>query len=358
MLIFLEGFKSLVHFKQCLIDNATFRLHYKFTFGLLCLASFLQTAKQYFGDPIDCKVDNKWKDDKDIINTFCWINGTYTLSGQNSLYPGVGANKTEERIYHSWYQWVPFVLFFQALLCYTPHFLWKMWEGGKLKLLLQNFSEKTLDVAPQATKARRHIIVGYFMRNRGTHNLYMFQFVFCEFLNLLNLIGQMYLMDAFFGGQFSAYGSEVISMTGGTKDAHPMDKVFPKIAKCSFYSVGYSGTTQHADALCILPLNTLNEKIFLGLWFWYFILLIWTGIYLCCRVVTIASAYSRHLIFCGRAKSNCREDVATIMKNLWFGDWFILMQLCKHMDPMVFHDLVVDLAVQMEPKKRPQITLL
>ena len=34
------------------------------------------------------------------------------------------------------------------------------------------------------------------------------------------------------------------------------------------------------------------------------------------------------------------------------------INLNLNMDPMVFHDLVVDLAVQMEPKKRPQITLL
>ena len=33
----------------------------------------------------------------------------------------------------------------------------------------------------------------------------------------------------------------------------------------------------------------------------------------------------------------------TIMENFWFGDWFIMMQLCKKMHPEVFHDLVIDL---------------
>ena len=33
----------------------------------------------------------------------------------------------------------------------------------------------------------------------------------------------------------------------------------------------------------------------------------------------------------------------TIMQNFWFGDWFIMMQLCKKMHPEVFHDLVIDL---------------
>ena len=56
------------------------------------------------------------------------------------------------------------------------------------------------------------------------------------------------------------------------------------------------------------------------------------------------------------------------MDRLWFGDWFILMQvvcvifveeilfirfsqLCKNMDPVVFHELVLDLKEKMEPVK-------
>jgi hypothetical protein len=49
------------------------------------------------------------------------------------------------------------------------------------------------------------------------------------------------------------------------------------------------------------------------------------------------------LVFCGRSKSSNRADVAIIMEKMWLGDWFILMQLCQNMNPMVFHDLVTDL---------------
>ena len=48
-------------------------------------------------------------------------------------------------------------------------------------------------------------------------------------------------------------------------------------------------------------------------------------------------------MFCGRSKSSNRGDVAIVMNELWFGDWFILMQLCKNMNPIVFHDVVTDL---------------
>ena len=34
-----------------------------------------------------------------------------------------------DEIRHAWYQWVCFILAFQAILCYIPHYLWKLWEG-------------------------------------------------------------------------------------------------------------------------------------------------------------------------------------------------------------------------------------
>lgn len=50
--------------------------------------------------------------------------------------PGIGPYETQEEPIkrHAYYQWVPFVLFGQALCFYIPHFLWKSWEG---KVILQ-----------------------------------------------------------------------------------------------------------------------------------------------------------------------------------------------------------------------------
>ena len=48
----------------------------------------------------------------------------------------------------------------------------------------------------------------------------------------------------------------------------PMAKVFPKVTKCSFHKYGPSGTIEIRDGLCVLPLNIINEKIYILLWFW------------------------------------------------------------------------------------------
>jgi hypothetical protein len=38
---------------------------------------------------------------------------------------------------HVYYQWVPFVLFFQAVLFYLPHYFWKAIESHRLKIMIE-----------------------------------------------------------------------------------------------------------------------------------------------------------------------------------------------------------------------------
>lgn len=41
-------------------------------------------------------------------------------------------------ISQKYYQWVCIVFCFQALLFYIPRYLWKNWEGGRLRLLVKD----------------------------------------------------------------------------------------------------------------------------------------------------------------------------------------------------------------------------
>jgi len=71
-----EPLKKLCRQQKVTIDNWVFRLHYQVTVILFILFSMLFNAMQCFGDPIDCMVDGV---EAKIVNTFCWIHGTYTL---------------------------------------------------------------------------------------------------------------------------------------------------------------------------------------------------------------------------------------------------------------------------------------
>ena len=49
-------------------------------------------------------------------------------------------------------------------------------------------------------------LVSYFNVNFGHHRRYLVQFIFCELLNLINIIGQIFFMDLFLGGNAKVEG--------------------------------------------------------------------------------------------------------------------------------------------------------
>ncbi len=142
---------------------------------------------------------------------------------------------------------------------------------------------------------------------------------------------QIWMMDWFFGGQFTTYGAEVLSVSEQPIEdrVDPMNRVFPKVTKCTFHKYGPSGTIENHDGLCVLAMNIINEKIYVFLWLWYIVLVVWTSIHLMLRIVSIASGHCRYLLFCNRVKSVNRNDVSVVLRKCNYGDWFILMQVCK-----------------------------
>ena len=97
-------------------------------------------------------------------------------------------------------------------------------------------------------------------------------------------------MDFFLGGEFTSYGLDVINMTELEPDQRedPMSRVFPKVTKCTFHKYGHSGTIEKHDALCLLALNIISEKIYVFLWFWLIILAVLTAAYMVYTVAVIA----------------------------------------------------------------------
>lgn len=73
----------------------------------------------------------------------------------------------------------------------------------------------------------------------------------------------------------------------------PMSRVFPKMTKCTFHKYGGSGTLQVIDAMCVLGMNILSEKIYIFLWFWFILLAVVTGFQLVVRVIGMLSSKLR-----------------------------------------------------------------
>merc|ERR1719471_2863808 len=195
-------------------------------------------------------------------------------------------------MHHAWYQWVAFVLFIQAVMCHVPHDLWKAMEGGKLSAILKGFDTHIIAGKLDNDKDSRKKIVAYLERSRGSHSLYAYQFVFCEFLNLFNIFLQAYLIDWFLGGEFTTYGTDVLLMSQQPIEERvdPMVKIFPRQTKCMFNQVGTSGTNENIDVLCVLPINIITEKIYILIWFLFLGLIIWTAVHLMIQLLILSSS--------------------------------------------------------------------
>ena len=86
-------------------------------------------------------------------------------------------------------------------------------------------------------------------------------------------------MNWYLQGSFLSYGPNFLMYFWGDKEEwgpSPFTTIFPKMTKCTLELFGPSGTVVNHDGLCILPINVLNERIFLILWFVFFPLLIVT----------------------------------------------------------------------------------
>jgi len=213
----IDVFRSLVQiirYRSYYIDEICFRLHCMYTAMLLMVFFTIITTKQMAGDPIDCD-HNMNAVKSSVINTYCYIKTTYTIKkafdgrlGAHIPGPGVDANEDETQINrHIYYQWVWFILFFQALCFYLPRWVWKGWESGKMKHLVSDFSE-FLDEENRNNKKK--LIVNYMVNNRDNNDSYARSYLICLILAFSNVLGQLFFIDSFLNGQFLTYGFDVI----------------------------------------------------------------------------------------------------------------------------------------------------
>lgn len=76
----------------------------------------------------------------------------------------------------------------QAILFYTPRWLWKGWEGGKIHALMMD-----LDIglcSEVEKKQKKKMLLDYLWENLRFHNWWAYRYYLCEVLALVNVIGE------------------------------------------------------------------------------------------------------------------------------------------------------------------------
>eukprot|EP00092_Neocalanus_flemingeri_P022209 GFUD01024088.1.p1 GENE.GFUD01024088.1~~GFUD01024088.1.p1 ORF type:complete len:385 (+),score=43.09 GFUD01024088.1:90-1244(+) len=330
------------------VSNTIFRLH-RLTAGLLIGCSILTTSRQFFGDPIHCMLGGGSIIPQPVFQSYCFMSGTYTLplitSTITSAHPGVNTGSInaggaeDGTVYHNYYQWVCLLLVVQACVCYLPWGTWKWVEGGMVGKLLAKVSQDPLTETPLSDQVAG--LGDFLLSHSGWFNSCALKLLLCQTSCLILTVGQMYAMDLVLGNQFLSLGSNLLSVELLDKS---LTKVFPKVVKCSMVYFGPSGDPVNNSGMCTLPINIINEKIYLVMWLWFMVLTLVTILCLLHQSLLLLLPSLRQIHIQRRSGVTAHHLVRNVANRSTYGDAVLLQLIASNTDSAQFTALLVHLS--------------
>ena len=98
------------------------------------------------------------------------------------------------------------------------------------------------------------------------YNIYFFGFMGMELFNWLIVLIQFGLTNVFLHYRFGWYGPNVLFYYRLPEEEqremkNPMCDTFPRIASCDYWRWGSGGRQENINAICVLALNMINDKV-------------------------------------------------------------------------------------------------
>jgi len=328
------------------IANTIFRLHRLSTALLIC-CSLLTTAKQLFGEQIHCM--NSGQVPLKMFEAFCFMSATYSLppetgaervSASRGVYAPSNTRHTSPT-HHNYYQWVSLLLVFQAVCCYLPWGVWKAVEGGKVAQLVKEISTDPLSTTPLPEQVKS---LGDFLHDHsGWFNWAAVKLLLGQVSCLVLTVTQMYAMDLVLGNKFLQLGTNILQWK---ELPTALETVFPLKVVCDMDVIGPSGTVVKEHGLCTLPVNIINEKIYLVIWLWFVLLSLVTLLCLLHQLLLLMLPYLRQAHLARRADDIPDHLVRGVIRHATYGDFVLLALLADNMEPAQFTALLSHLTDQ------------
>ncbi|KAL7061375.1 hypothetical protein AAHC03_010056 [Spirometra sp. Aus1] len=324
------------------VEDFADKINFIFTVIIISVCTLVVTVKQYILKPISCYIATEVGGTNllNYVENYCWVQGTLPISYSGKMPSTDSAWQEMEAKKILYYQWVPFVLGLQCILFYVPRLVWQLIchhsTGSDLEHIIKKaveavhakendrpgvmdelatwvehlvfqeqkraimktaasavFSQrKEYDKAYDSTRMGsshllRRFSVPLFSRPRG--NYIFFAYLSLKLLYLANAVAQMFLMQAFLGFEPTTlpFGVQVLENIFKGQDWQ-VTLTFPRVGFCLVKMKQLGVTTNAVTAQCALPVNMLNEKIYIFLWWWI----------LLAAVLTVFSLLSWLLRFC------------------------------------------------------------
>lgn len=332
--------------KRIRIDNLLFFLHYRITSIALFIFSIIISCNYFWGQHISCFTSLTEESEifTEVLNAYCYVQSTYTLPGHHDkaiapgVYPGKKAHNDDAVIHHKYYQWMPIFLFFEGILFYLPRYIWKSLEHGQLRNLILSLNKLDRHNNEDDVKS----LAQHLDNEKGSYKWYAVNYFLCEILNLVHVVGQLFFINSFLGGSYVSLGTHILEYLKHEQSERddPLIRVFPRITKCMLGVYGPSGDMQSHDSFCVLPVNLLNEKIFIILWFWLILLCVlgFLCVFYHIGIVSLLCPI-RNYILVHSHRTN-KNKLWNLLKGSDVGFWLILKRLSENIDPSHFKTLV------------------
>lgn len=142
-------------------------------------------------------------------------------------------------------------------------------------------------------------------------------------------------------GQYLLYGTAFLNVNSLNENS--FSSIFPKTTKCKYRNFGPSGGSQSYDFLCILPLNILNEKLYLILWFWMFFLVVVSFIMITYRLLVVFCPKLRTYVLFVQIRNYDMRHLEKMVNSMNYGGFFVLHMIGKNCHPFVLKELLTAL---------------
>ncbi|KAL7059077.1 hypothetical protein AAHC03_012894 [Spirometra sp. Aus1] len=295
------------------LEDFADRLSHLVSSLIILLLAGVTMTNVYFLRPISCTLPTAPDGHFTVFaESLCWVQGTIGLKVDDAL-PNDAADweKLKERSDISFYQWVPFCLSIQAMLFYLPHLIWQALAinslGDNLECLLtrakkanqvddrdarqklvnacadhlSQLSRQHADNRTNTWSALQHhlsripggrlFIVGKRMGNRIA-----FLYLLVKLLYIANALGQLFMIMKFLGHRdlnMATFAQDLFNILKSKREWGGSE-FFPRQTLCPVRVPHLGVRNQVYTAVCALPVNMFNEKIYIFLWLWISLVLL------------------------------------------------------------------------------------
>lgn len=254
------------------------RLNSRITVSILGLSAGLLLTTHFWGHPITCWVPAEFpKIWAEFVDQYCFVHGTYWANFNTHIDYD---EKVRQNVFINYYQWVPYILALQALLFYTPRFLWRkmcQFSGYDLPASIQyidhiwtqirnsNFPTRIERFESQAVPFLWDGIRLARRRNRGQMALYYVLYTLIQAAIATAMF--VWINEIFDSPMYSWSGPSILMDLLNGIDWQETGH-FPRISHCDVRK-RKPASVQIETVTCVLTLNIYYEKLLIFLWFWY-----------------------------------------------------------------------------------------